>query len=198
MAARFFIKGSGGRVSAETKDYLLNERIIVLEGEITQERSQEIVRQLIVLDSMRKDRIVLLIDSPGGSVQGGLAIIDAIGFIRSEVVTVCTCSAFSMAAVIFSFGKQRLMFPHSSVMIHQFTVNAVVNGGSKSISDFSDKLHNMKVMLDEMLASRTGKTSEEIAEAISTDNFMDTQQAISFGIADRVIESIEEIMEVPV
>lgn len=198
MAQRFVVKGSGGRLVLDTQEYLLKERTVVLQGEITPETSQAIVRQLLVLDSMSHDRIVILIDSFGGSVQGGLAIIDTIGIIRSEVVTVCTCSAFSMAAIIFSFGKQRLMFPHSSLMIHQFTVNAVVNGGLKNIADFSDKLNNLKSMLDELLASRTGKTAEEISEAISTDNYMDPDQAISFGIADKVIESIDEIMEVQI
>ena len=198
MAQRFVVKGSGGRLVLDSQEYLLKERTVVLQGEITPETSQAIVRQLLVLDSMSHDRIVILIDSFGGSVQGGLAIIDTIGIIRSEVVTVCTCSAFSMAAIIFSFGKQRLMFPHSSLMIHQFTVNAVVNGGSKNIAEFSDKLNNLKSMLDELLASRTGKTAEEISEAISTDNYMDPEQAISFGIADKVIESIDEIMEVQI
>ena len=196
IMSKVFIKGSGGNISAETTDYLLKERVVTLEGDITDEKGDEIVRQLLILASQSPAEITMLINSPGGSVSAGLSVIDTMRLIGRDITCVCTGLAASMAAVIFSEGTKRLMFPHSRVMIHQAKVIGNISGNSETLSQIGKHLSDTSKTVDGILAKNTGKTLKEIAKATSFDNYMTPEEAISFGIADATADSLDSFMEV--
>ena len=194
--ANVFIKGTNGKVCASTTDYLLKDRIVTLEGEITECYANEIIRQLLILGSESQAPITMIIDSPGGSISAGLAIIDVMQMLGDRVRCVCTCLAASMAAVIFAAGSQRLMLPHSRLMLHQARVSGQINGGSETLTQISKRLTEESEAVNTILAESTGKTVKEIKKACSFDNYMSPEEAIAFGIADEVINRLDMIMEV--
>ena len=194
--ANIIIKGSHGMSAVGTVDYLLKKHIVTLEGEITDAKANEIVRQLMILGAETKDKITIMIDSPGGSVGAGFAIIDTMRLLGDRIVCVCTGMAASMAAVIFSEGSERLMLPHSVIMIHQTRLSGHISGGSETIDQISRRLTKNSTEINSLLAKNTGKTIEEIEKASAYDNYMSAEEAIAFGIADKVADRFEMIMEV--
>ena len=194
--ANVFIKGTNGKVCASTTDYLLKDRIVTLEGEITECYANEIIRQLLILGSESQAPITMIIDSPGGSISAGLAIIDVMQMLGDRVCCVCTCFAASMAAVIFAAGSQRLMLPHSRLMLHQARVSGQINGGSETLTQISKRLTEESEAVSMILTESTGKTVKEVKKACSFDNYMSPEEAIAFGIADEVINRLDMIMEV--
>lgn len=193
---RIIVKGTNGTATVDTVDYLLKKRIVRLEGEITDAMANEVIRQLMILGSETKEDITILIDSPGGSVGAGFAIIDAMRMLGNRIVCVCTGLAASMAALIFSEGSERLMFPHSVVMIHQARLSGHISGGSETIEQISRRLAKNSAEVNSLLAKNTGKTLGEIESASAYDNYMSAEEAVAFGIADGVADRLELIMEV--
>lgn len=167
---------------------LLKDRIIFLDGEIRDEMADLVVAQLIFLESEdpKKD-ISLYINSPGGSVTAGLAIYDTIQYIRPDVRTICVGQACSMASLILAAGTtgKRFILPYARVMIHQ--PFGGVEGQATDIIVGSKELQRIKKISCEILAHHTGKSEEEISEAIERDYFMDAQKAKEFGIVDMVM-----------
>ncbi len=167
---------------------LLKDRIIFLDGEIRDEMADLVVAQLIFLESEdpKKD-ISLYINSPGGSVTAGLAIYDTIQYIRPDVRTICVGQACSMASLILAAGTngKRAILPYARVMIHQ--PFGGVEGQATDIIVGSKELQRIKKISCEILAKHTGKSEEEISEAIERDYFMDAQKAKEFGIVDMVM-----------
>lgn len=167
---------------------LLKDRIIFLDGEIRDEMADLVVAQLIFLESEdpKKD-ISLYINSPGGSVTAGLAIYDTIQYIRPDVRTICVGQACSMASLILAAGTKgkRSILPYARVMIHQ--PFGGVEGQATDIIVGSKELQRIKKISCEILAHHTGKSEEEISEAIERDYFMDAQKAKEFGIVDMVM-----------
>ena len=167
---------------------LLKDRIIFLDGEIRDEMADLVVAQLIFLESEdpKKD-ISLYINSPGGSVTAGLAIYDTIQYIRPDVRTICVGQACSMASLILAAGTngKRSILPYARVMIHQ--PFGGVEGQATDIIVGSKELQRIKKISCEILAKHTGKSEEEISEAIERDYFMDAQKAKEFGIVDMVM-----------
>jgi len=171
---------------------LLKERIVFLDGEINDERADLVVAQLLFLEAEdpKKD-ISLYINSPGGSVTAGLAIYDTMQYILPQVTTICLGQAASMAALILAGGEagKRLVLPSSRVMIHQPWGG--VEGQSSDIAIHAKEILRLKKLSIQYFAHHTGKSEDEIAQALERDFFMTAEQAVEFGVADKVLNRTE-------
>lgn len=167
---------------------LLDDRIIMLDGEINDQTASLIISQLLYLNSVDKNKdINLYINSPGGSVSAGLGIIDTMNLISNDVVTIGTGMSASMGAMILLSGAKgkRCLLPHSEVMIHQPLGGA--QGQARDVLLIAKHLEKTRKTLYNMIAEATGKTYEEVADACERDNYLDADEAIAFGLVDKVI-----------
>lgn len=166
---------------------MLKERVIFLNGAIDDNLSSIIVSQLLFLDSESNKDIILYINSPGGVVSSGLSIYDTIQFIKSDVSTICTGQAASMAAVLLSCGKKgkRFSFPNSRIMIHQPLGYA--QGQASDIEIHAREVVKIKKILCEILSSHTNNNVEKIFKDTDRDNFMDCKKSLEYGIIDNVL-----------
>ena len=168
---------------------LLNERIIILNGEINDNTSASIVAQLLYLSSKdSKKEISLYINSPGGSITAGMAIYDTMNFIKCDVSTICIGMCASMAAFLLAGGKKgkRYALPNSEIMIHQ-----PLGGGQGQATDISimaNRLLKVKKRLNSILATNTNKSLESIENDTERDHFFDAAEALEYGIIDKIIE----------
>ena len=168
---------------------LLKIRIIFLNGDVDDESSYDIITKLLYLDSVNNEDISLYINSPGGSVTSGLAIIDCMQIIKSKVSTYCIGSAYSMAAIILSCGEKgkRYILPNSEVMIH--APSSSMSGKADEISNRAKRLDSTKNKLIDILVKNTKKTKKEISKEFTYESFMNSKEALSFGIVDKIIKS---------
>ncbi len=169
----------------------LENRIVLLTGEIDDELASSVISQLIYLDSTEKKDISLYINSPGGSVSAGLAIIDVIQTLRNEVSTVCVGRAASMGAVILSSGAKgkRMILPHAQVMIHQ--PSGGMDGQTTDLLIAAHHIEQLREELNLMLSENCKRTPEEICSLTERDHWMNAEEAVSFGIADKVVKKEE-------
>lgn len=168
---------------------LLKDRIIFLGGEIDDDVANIVVAQLLFLEAEdpKKD-ISIYINSPGGSVTAGMAIYDTMQYIKCDVSTICIGLAASMGAFLLSSGAKgkRFALPHSEIMIHQPSGGA--QGQATDIKIVADHILRTKQTLNKILAENTGKSIEEIARDTERDNFMTAEEALKYGLVDKVIE----------
>lgn len=167
---------------------LLDDRIIMLDGEINDQTASLIISQLLYLNSVDKAKdISLYINSPGGSVSAGLGIIDTMNLISNDVITIGTGMSASMGAMILLSGTKgkRCVLPHSEVMIHQPLGGA--QGQATDVLLTAKHLEKTRKILYTMIADATGKTYDEVADACERDNYLDADEAIDFGLIDKVI-----------
>ena len=166
---------------------LLNDRIIMLSGEINDDSASIIVASLLYLDSICHDKISLYINSGGGSVTSGMQIIDTMSFIASPVETICLGCAMSMAAVILACGEKRMRYAlaNSEMMIHQ--PSGGFNGTELDVKIYAQRLTKIKDKLYKILAEKTGNPLDLIEEKSQRDCFLDSDEALSFGIIDKII-----------
>ena len=166
----------------------LNNRVIHLVGEITDESAASIVAQLLHLESMGDEDIQLYINSPGGSVSAGLAIYDTMQFIKPDVATVCIGKAASMGAVILSGGARgkRGILPHSEVMIHQ--PSGGMGGQASDMLIVADHIREIKTLLTDIISSNCDKTNEEVKDDMERDYWMNANEALEYGIVDAVLK----------
>lgn len=167
---------------------LLDDRIIMLDGEINDQTASLIISQLLYLNSVDKAKdISLYINSPGGSVSAGLGIIDTMNLISNDVVTIGTGMSASMGAMILLSGTKgkRCVLPHSEVMIHQPLGGA--QGQATDVLLTAKHLEKTRKILYTMIADATSKTYDEVADACERDNYLDADEAIDFGLIDKVI-----------
>ena len=167
---------------------LLKDRIIILNGEITDSTANVIVAQLLYLDSLDNSDISLYINSPGGSITAGMAIYDTMNLIKSDVSTICVCIAASMAAFILAVGKRgkRFILPNAEVMIHQPLGG--VQGQATEIKIAAERILKLKHKLNSILSDATGKSIDVIDNDTERDNFMDSKEALKYGLVDKVLE----------
>jgi ATP-dependent Clp protease protease subunit len=192
----FIVKTSSGSLRATSFERLLMQRVVCIEGEITDDTAQEIVRQLLVLDIESGDNVTLLINSPGGSAQGGMAIIDTIRVMRSKVIAVCTGCAYSMAAAVFACCFRRIMLEHSSLMIHNGLHISVTKGGDRDIEVLCSDIKRSRESYYKVLADSCNKTVDEISQCCTSDYYMDPVQALDFGLSDETASNLDIIREV--
>jgi ATP-dependent Clp protease, protease subunit len=167
---------------------LLKERVIFLVGEVNDASANLIVAQMLFLESENPDKdIHLYINSPGGSVTAGLAIYDTMQFIKPDVTTLCTGFAASMGAFLLSAGAKgkRNSLPNSRVMIHQ--LSGGFRGQASDIEIHAKEALFLKRRLNEIMAKHTGQPMEVIERDTDRDNFLSAEQALKYGIIDRVL-----------
>ena len=170
---------------------LLENRILFLNGEVNEESAYQVISKLLYLDSINHEDISLYINSPGGGVNQGFAIIDTMNLIQSDVATYCVGEACSMGAIILACGKKgkRFILENAEVMIHQPSGGA--RGKSDDILIHSNCLVKCKDKLIQILADHTKKKKKDILGCFSNDYFMDSQEALNFGIVDKVLNPID-------
>ena len=179
---------SRGERSYDIFSRLLNDRIIMLSEEVNDTTASLIVAQLLYLEAQDPDKdIQFYINSPGGSVTAGLAIYDTMQYIKPDVSTICIGMAASMGAFLLSSGAKgkRIALPNAEIMIHQ------PSGGSQGqctdIQIQAEQILKVKKQLNEILAGNTGKTVEQIERDCERDHFMTAQEALDYGLIDKVI-----------
>lgn len=167
---------------------LLEDRIILLSGEIDDNLSNIIISELLYLDSKSNSDISIYINSPGGSITSGLAIYDTINLIKSDVSTICIGMAASMAAFLLSSGKKgkRYILPNAEVMIHQPIGG--VQGQATEIKIAATRILKMKEKINKILSNNTQKNIKQIEKDTERDYFMDSKEALDYGIVDKVIK----------
>ena len=181
---------SRGERSYDIFSRLLKERIIFLGEEVTYTSAGLIVSQLLFLESEDPNKdIHLYINSPGGSVSAGLAIYDTMNYIKCDVSTICFGMAASMGAFLLAGGAKgkRFALPNAEVMIHQPSGGA--QGQATEIQIVAEKILQTKKKLNEILAANTGQPYEVIERDTDRDNYMTAQEAMEYGLIDRVIAS---------
>ena len=171
---------------------LLNDRIIFLSDEVNDATASLVVAQMLFLESQDPDKdIYFYINSPGGSVTAGMAIYDTMKFIRCDVSTICIGLAASMGAFLLSAGTKgkRIALPHSEIMIHQPLGGA--QGQASDIKIRAELILRTRDMLNKILSENTGKPIEQIEKDTDRDNFMTAEQALEYGLIDRIITKHE-------
>ncbi|MBR8652180.1 ATP-dependent Clp endopeptidase proteolytic subunit ClpP [Achromobacter sp. Marseille-Q0513] len=172
---------------------LLRERLIFLVGPVNDATANLVVAQLLFLESENPDKdISLYINSPGGSVYAGMAIYDTMQFVKPDVSTLCTGLAASMGAFLLAAGKKgkRFTLPNSRIMIHQPSGGA--QGQASDIQIQAREILDLRERLNRILAQNTGQPVERIALDTERDNFMSAEDAVSYGLVDKVMTSRSE------
>lgn len=180
---------SRGERSYDIFSRLLNDRIIMLNEEVNSTSASLVVAQLLYLEGQDPSKdISFYINSPGGSVTDGLAIYDTMQYIKCDVSTICMGMAASMGAFLLAAGTKgkRMALPNSDIMIHQPSGGA--QGQATDIEIHTKHILHTKQRLNEILAKNTGQPFEVIARDTERDNFMTAQQALEYGLIDKVIE----------
>ncbi len=167
---------------------LLNDRIIVLSDEVNDATASLVVAQLLFLESQDSEKdISFYINSPGGSVTAGMAIYDTMQYIKCDVSTICMGLAASMGAFLLSSGAKgkRFALPNSEIMIHQPSGGA--KGQATDIKIVADHILRTKEKLNKILAENTGKDISVIAQDTERDNFMTAEEALEYGLVDKIL-----------
>jgi ATP-dependent Clp protease, protease subunit len=180
---------SRGERAFDIYSRLLNERIIFLGTEISEDIANLIVAQLIHLESEDPEKdISIYINSPGGSVYAGLAIYDTMQFIKPDLQTICVGVAMSMGALLLAGGAsgKRLALPNSKILIHQ--LSGGFQGQATDIEIHAKEIIDVRGRLDQIIAMHTGQALEKVAKDTERDYFMSAEEAKEYSIVDRVIE----------
>ena len=180
---------SRGERSYDIFSRLLNDRIIFLSEEVNDTTASLIVAQMLYLEAQDPDKdIQFYINSPGGSVTAGMAIYDTMKYIKCDVATICVGMAASMGAFLLAAGTKgkRMALPNAEIMIHQ--PSAGTQGQIKDMAIHMKRLETIKARMNRILAENTGKSVEEVTDACERDNFMTSEEAVAFGLIDRVLE----------
>ena len=180
-------KSNNGERVYDLYSKLLEDRIILLSGEINDNISNIIISELLYLDSISEEDITIYINSPGGEITSGMAIYDTMNYIKSDVSTICIGMAASMAAFLLSSGEKgkRFILPNSEVMIHQPLGG--VQGQATDIKIASDRILKIKNKINKILSKNTGNNIKQIEIDTERDNYMNSKEALEYGIVDKII-----------
>ena len=183
---------SRGERSYDIYSRLLNDRIIFLADEVNDVTASLVVAQLLYLEAQDPDKdIFLYINSPGGSITAGMAIYDTMNYIKCDVSTICVGMAASMGAFLLSSGAKgkRMALPNAEVMIHQPLGG--MQGQATDIKIHADRIIKIKEKLNRLLSEQTGKPLKTIEKDTERDNFMSADEAMAYGLIDKVITKKE-------
>ncbi len=185
-------KTPGGERSYDIYSRLLKDRIIMLTEEVTSASASVIIAQLLFLESQDPDKeISFYINSPGGSVTAGLAIVDTMNYIKCPVSTICIGMAASMGSLLLSCGTKgrRFATPNSEVMIHQpLIAGGGISGQATDIQIHSDHIIKMKEKLNKMLSDNSGKPLEQVKQDTERDKYLTAEEALEYGLIDGILE----------
>ena len=186
---------SRGERSYDIYSRLLKENIIFLGTPIDDTVANLVIAQILFLAAEDPERdISLYINSPGGSITAGLAILDTMRLVEPDIVTYCVGQAASMAAVLLACGTKgkRYSLPHSRILIHQPSMSGLA-GQAADIDIYAKEILRMREILNGILADATGQTTEKVSRDVDRDYIMEAQQALDYGMIDRIIASREGI-----
>ena len=186
----------GSEKSYDIFSRLLKDRIVFITGEIDDTLANNVIAELLYLDSINNNDINIYINSPGGSVSAGMAIYDTINFLSSDVSTTCLGIAASMAAFLLAAGKKgkRFILPNADVMIHQPLGGA--QGQATEIKIASDRIVNLRKRLNKCLSKNTGQSLKKIEKDTERDNYLDAKEAVLYGLVDKIILEKEKPLTV--
>ena len=187
------IKSSNGISLVPIESRLLTDRKVFIEGKINATTANDFLKCIMLLVKEDAEKpIDVYINSPGGNVVDGMLILDTLKGLKTEVNLHCIGLAASMAAILLSAGEKghRFVNTHAKIMIHEPLIDGGVGGSASSIKRTAESILETKAMTVELPAENTGRTKEEIEKAISYDNYMNAEECIAFGIADRIETAI--------
>ena len=180
---------SRGERSYDIFSRLLNDRIIFLSEEVNDATASLVVAQMLYLEAQDPDKdIQFYINSPGGSVTAGMAIYDTMQYIKCDVATITIGMAASMGAFLLSAGTRgkRMALPNAEIMIHQ--PSAGTQGQITDMAIHLKRLQTIKERMNKIMADNTGRSIEEVTAACERDNFMSAEEALAFGLIDKIVE----------
>lgn len=180
-------KSSNKEYAYDLYSRLLKDRIIFITGEINSNLSNIVVSELLYLDSINHNDICIYINSPGGEITSGLAIYDTINYIKSDVNTICVGLAASMGAFILSSGTKgkRYSLPNGEIMIHQPLGGA--EGKASDIKIAAEHILKIKDKINKILSKNTNQPLKKVIKDTECDNFMDSKEALKYGLIDKII-----------
>ena len=182
---------SKGERSYDIFSRLLKDRIIFLSEDVNSASASLVVAQLLFLESEDPDKeISLYINSPGGSITDGMAIVDTINYIKCPVSTICVGMAASMGAVLLASGAKgkRFATPNAEILIHQPLISGGLSGQTTEIKIHADHMVKTREKLNKLLSERTGQNLETIERDTERDNYMTAQEALEYGLIDGIME----------
>lgn len=168
---------------------MLKDRIVFLSGEINDAVANIVVSELLYLDNQSNEDIYLYINSPGGSITSGMSIYDTMNFINSKVITIGLGMCASMAAFLLSSGEKRYALPNTEIMIHQPIGGA--QGQATDIKIAAERIIKLKEKLNRIMAKNTKQDLKKIMEDTERDNFMSADDALKYGLIDKIIKKNE-------
>lgn len=176
------------RVPIDSK--LFESRNIYIEGEINTETAVLVVKQIHLLSISDENKpINVFISSPGGEITAGMLIYDAIQDAPCPVNTICIGGAYSMGAVLATCGTgKRYILPHSKMMLHEPLISSGAGGSASSVKELSESLNKTKRAINEILAKHTGQPLKVVAKAASYDHYYSAEEAVAFGLADKIVK----------
>ena len=180
-----------GERSYDIFSRLLKDRIIFLSEDVNSASASLVVAQLLFLESEDPDKeISLYINSPGGSITDGMAIVDTINYIKSPVTTICVGMAASMGAVLLASGAKgkRFATPNAEILIHQPLISGGLSGQTTEIKIHADHMVRTREKLNKLLSERTGQSLETIERDTERDNYMTAQEALEYGLIDGILD----------
>lgn len=173
-----------------------SERVLFFTGKTDSESCADLITSLMYLETKDETRpVILVINSPGGEVRSGLAVYDVLRLMKAPVITVCMGSAASMGSIIFLAGDKRIMLPHSELMIHDPSYGNL-NVDHMKPHEIQERVDSLKKTGDELIriiANRTGRSEEEIRNKTREDSFFTAQEAVEFGLATGVAQTLKEV-----
>src|SRR5215203_4359718 len=190
-------KSGRGERAYDIYSRLLKDRIIILNGPVTDESASAIQAQLLYLSNEDpKSDIQFYINSPGGSVSAGFGIIDTMKFLRCDVATTCIGMAASMGACLLSAGTKgkRSVLPNSQVMLHQPLIGGVLQGPATDLGIEAQHMLRLRDRLYKLMSEFTGKTKEQIHRDFDRNKWLFAEEAVEYGCADRVLDRAPEIV----
>ncbi len=183
---------SRGERSYDIFSRLLSDRIVFLGEEVTDASASAVVAQLLFLEAQDPVRdIQLYINSPGGSITAGFAIYDTMQYVKCDVSTICIGLAASFGAFLLAGGARgkRFALPNAEIMIHQPLIGGDgIHGPCTDVQIISEQMQKTKQRLNRLLAAHTGHTAAQIAAATERDNFLSAQEALAYGLIDKILE----------
>jgi ATP-dependent Clp protease protease subunit len=177
---------------------LLKDRIIFLGGVLSDQAANLILAQMLFLSNEdSKSDIHFYINSPGGSITAGLAVYDTMQFLRCDVATYCVGQAASMAAVLLAGGTpgKRFLLANNRILLHQPLITGILEGPATDLDIEAQEILRLRARLYEMLAKHTGQSAEKIEKDCDRNLWLDAQEAIDYGLADRILQKAPEIVK---
>jgi ATP-dependent Clp protease, proteolytic subunit ClpP len=188
MSTSTLIKTNSGITQVSLEAKFFSKRCININGEITDELAVDFTDKILELNLESNEPITVLINSPGGEINSGLLMYDAIVGSKAPVRMICRGKAYSMGAVLLACAGKRYMLPNSELMLHQPMLGGRVSGNASSIKSISDSMLETKKKINSLLAKHTEKTEEEIDKATDFDHYFSPDEAIAFNLCDEIIE----------